>query len=292
MLEFKFWYNVKSYIDLIKLKQTLLLVFTAFAAYYAAGGKSANHLIGGFLVLSVFLAVSGTTAVNMYFDADIDSLMERTQNRPLPSRRLTPEWKALLFGVIVLSVGIILSLYLVNVLVALIIFIGFIADSLLYTIILKRRTFLSVILGGIAGGMPALAGWVAHTRLISLGGVLLALLIITWIPSHIWNLAIYHFEDYKKAELPVFPVVFGENGTLKAIIVSNMLFVILSLSLYFLKIFGLVFLFFTLPPIALLSLGSVRLLIRTSRENARFMFKISGLCLFIIFLSMMIDKLL
>ncbi|MFQ5820330.1 MAG: heme o synthase, partial [Candidatus Heimdallarchaeota archaeon] len=227
---------IRAYLELLKLKQTGLLVWTAFAAYLIAANRELEVSVLGLLTGSIFLAVSGTTATSMYFDSNIDVLMDRTKNRPIPSKRIAP-WRALVFGLALLGLGLFLALFL-NWLVILIIITGAIFNIVVYTLILKKRTPLSILFGGIAGGMPTLAGWTAYVEKIELSGILLALMILVWIPTHVLNLALFHVHDYEKANVPMFPVVVGQKKTREVILLANIVLTVLAFSFYVLGIFG------------------------------------------------------
>lgn len=124
-------------------------MWTALAEYLAAAGRELEVLVLVLLTSSIFLAVSGTTATSMYFDSDIDAIMERTKNHPIHSERVAP-WRTLAFGLALLGLGLFLALFL-NWLVIIVIFMGFVGDVVVYTLVLKRRTPLSILFGGIRG---------------------------------------------------------------------------------------------------------------------------------------------
>lgn len=154
------------------------------------------------------MAVAGTTAVNMYFDRDIDAAMRRTSGRPLPSGEIDPPHRAVALGLALFALGVLTSLKL-NALVAGVVAMGFAFDIFVYTVAMKRRTPWSVIFGGVAGAAPALAGWAAATGTLGLGGLLFAALVMLWIPEHIWTLATHYADDYARAGVPMLPVVWG-----------------------------------------------------------------------------------
>ncbi|MHA1242611.1 MAG: protoheme IX farnesyltransferase [Promethearchaeota archaeon] len=193
--------------ELIKARQTILLVYTGVFTYLITAVSLAVE-INWFnllhLAISLYLAVSGTTVLNMYIDRDIDAIMERTKDRPLPSGKVTTA-SVLTFGTIFTVLGILLAFITLNLLAALIVFFGFFFDVVIYSIWLKRKTKYSIIFGGIAGGLPAWAGRVAITGSLDWIGFLLLIFILTWIPVHILTIALIprNFEGYKKAKVPM-----------------------------------------------------------------------------------------
>ncbi len=192
--------------DLTKFKQTMLLLLSMYTAFIAAGGlyKPLYHHV--LLWLLGYLAVGSTTALNMYFDRDIDALMPRTSGRVLPSGLVSP--LAVFYASLVAFIAsVIVSTIYVNAYFAMAIVIGFVFDIGAYTLMLKRRTPLSIIAGAVAGGAPALGGWAAGYGTISAPGLLFSLLVSAWVPSHIWFLASYYKDDYRRANVPMLPVV-------------------------------------------------------------------------------------
>jgi len=210
---------LRFYLRLIKTPQTALLLFTAVAGYRSAGGNLALPEILVALVGLLF-TISGTTALNMVFDRDIDAVMERTRTRPIPTGVISPN-AAFAFGSVLIVAGM-SGNYWVSLPYATVVLAGVFFNLAVYTLWLKRRSPWSIVFGGLAGGMPILAG-----RTLTLGytdwiGILLALVILLWIPSHILTLAMNHSRDYKLAGVPTFPNVFGFNSTRYFMAVSNL----------------------------------------------------------------------
>ncbi len=192
----------RLFLKLTKPRQLSLLMATMYGAYFAGGGPlDLERLL--LLTIMGFSSIGGVTAFNMYFDIDIDSAMRRTRKRPLPSKALTPG-EALLGSMALILVGSVAA-YAINVYVFLAVISGLFFDIIAYTQLTKRFTPISIIVGSIAGSMPALGGWAAATGSITLGGLLLALVVFLWQPMHVWFLAYYFKEDYEKARVPVLP---------------------------------------------------------------------------------------
>ncbi len=197
---------LKYFESLSKFPQTVMLVFTAFVGYFTPRG---SFSLMGLLVLllSEFLAIAGTTAINMYYDRDIDALMDRTKNRPIPSGFLSAD-KALAIGYGALIFGLMIS-FLDGTLLPVTILLGYVFDVWVYTVALKRKSSLNIVFGGVAGAMPILGGWVARTGSVGAGGLILSLLILLWIPLHTWVISLVHRDDYIRAGVPMVPIKVG-----------------------------------------------------------------------------------
>jgi len=213
--------KLKAYWELTKSKQTFLLLITGWAGYASAGPLSTNWVAMLSLLGSLFLAISGSTALNMYVDRDIDAKMPRTIKRPLPAGVLLSR-EALVFGALLSVIGIGWA-FALSPLVGIVVAAGLFFHAGVYTIGLKRKTPFSVIPGGIAGGMPVLAGRVLGTGSIDLVSVLLALSVLLWIPIHILTFAMRHAKDYQAVNVPTFPAIYGERKTRLVLSVSTVL---------------------------------------------------------------------
>jgi len=173
------------------------------------------------LTASLFLAISGSTILNMVYDRDIDARMRRTAARPLPSGKIRPR-EALWVGITLAVIGVGWALAL-DLLYGAVVFAGLFFDVVVYTIWLKRRTAWSIVWGGISGGMPALAGRVLGTGEFDAIGLLLALGVLFWIPTHIMTFSMRYFDDYRTAGIPTFPSTYGFAVTRVVIAVSSLL---------------------------------------------------------------------
>ena len=207
----------KLYWPLIKSLQTGLLLTTGLAGFL-----STHHAPSIPILLqvtgSLFLSISGSTILNMWYDRDIDTVMNRTHNRPLASGKVSQK-EALGLGLAfsVIGVGWAMS---VNLLYGLIVLAGLFFDVVVYTICLKRRTCWSIVWGGISGGMPILAGRAVALGGIDLIGLLLALAILFWIPTHMMTFSMRYSEDYRAAQVPTFPAAYGLEATRAIIALS------------------------------------------------------------------------
>jgi protoheme IX farnesyltransferase len=211
--------KLRSYWSLLKSLQTGLLLLTGLAGYMSARCPIITWRTLIPFIGSLFLAISGSTVLNMVHDRDIDALMPRTCNRPLPLNRIQVH-EATILGLVMSALGIGWAFYLQPLYGALVLC-GSFTDVLLYTMLLKRRSAFSVLWGGIAGGMPALAGRALATGSIDWVGVALALGVLFWIPTHIMTFNLRYKEDYRRAAIPTFPSVYGDRITHSVIAVSS-----------------------------------------------------------------------
>lgn len=277
-------------IDFYKLRQTLLLLLTSVLSYLIAADSSFSLRTLLLLSLAVFLAVAGSTGLNMYLDRDVDAVMPRTARRLLPSRRLTRD-EALLASFVPLGVGIALA-FSIGVYVGLAGVLGSLIYLLCYTVILKRRTWLSPLVGGVAGGAPAFGGYMAHPGADLVVALFLLALVALWSSLHIWFISSFYLEDYVRARIPMLPVVRGPRSVGLA---SLGVTVVLLLSFYLVSVRG------ALEEWVfkgLLALWSPLLLIETlyslnpSRGLARVAYKYLSPCLGLSFILLLLGRLL
>lgn len=203
--------SVRRYWSLVKGFQTLLLLITGLGGYMSVHGVAPSWTTLLSLAGSLFLSIGGSTILNMVWDRDIDARMKRTAGRPLPAGRVSPR-EALQAGLALswLGVGWGFSL---SPLYGIVVLAGLLFDVVVYTLWLKRRTPWAILWGGISGGMPVLAGRVLGAGQVDLIGILLALGVLAWIPSHIMPLNIKYLNDYKQAKVPTFPGTYGLGAT-------------------------------------------------------------------------------
>ena len=210
----------RLYWPLIKSLQTGLLLMTGMAGYLSA---HADIHWNSFLQMipSLFLAISGSTILNMWWDRDIDAKMKRTHKRPISAGQVTPD-EVLRLGLIISMIGIGWAFW-VNFLYGLVVFAGLFFDVVIYSIWLKRRTCWAIVWGGISGAMPVLSGRVLAVGRVDPIGVLLAAAILFWIPTHTLTFSLKFFDDYKNAGVPTFPSTYGNQFTRVAIATSSIL---------------------------------------------------------------------
>lgn len=281
---------LRDYIQLMKPRIIVLLVITGYAAMWVAQGGFPDLALSFWAMLGLSLSCGGANAINMWFDRDIDAIMSRTQKRPIPSGRLAPE-QALAFGV---GLGIVSTLMLavtVNVPTALLSLGGYIFYSFIYTMLLKRNTAQNIVIGGAAGAVPPLVGWAAITGDVSWASVVMFLIVFMWTPPHFWALALFKNEDYKRANVPMLPVVAGEAETKKQSLWYTVLLLPISLALYPLGVVGLIYLISAAVLGAIFIYYAVKLYRAPEGEQrpAHKLFGFSLLYLALIFLAMVID---
>jgi len=212
--------KIKLYWPLIKSSQTGLLLATGIAGYLSAGTRIGLPALLG-VSASLFLAISGSTILNMWYDHDIDAKMKRTHKRPAASGQLS-RTEVFRVGMIVSALGVGGALA-VAPLYGLVVFAGWFFDVIVYTLWLKRRSAWSIVWGGISGAMPILSGRVLATGQVDLVGILLALAILFWIPTHTLTFSLKFRDDYANAGVPTFPSAYGETFTRAAIALSSVL---------------------------------------------------------------------
>jgi protoheme IX farnesyltransferase len=210
-----------KYWPLIKSLQTGLLLSTGLAGYMSARCPVFNLPTILSLAGSLFLAISGSTVLNMWYDRDIDAKMKRTCWRPLPLGQITPD-QALTFGLILSLLGVGWALAM-DILYGGIVFAGLFFDVVIYTLWLKRRTCWGILWGGISGAMPILAGRALGIGQIDWIGLTLALGVLFWIPTHILTFSMRYFDDYQAAVIPIFPSRYGFPATRVIIAISSIL---------------------------------------------------------------------
>lgn len=283
--------RVWKYVEVTKPSTVALLVFTCLGAIVAADGVGGLSL--GRWVLTLIAITAGCAAADTltcYIDRDIDALMDRTKGRPLPGKRIYPPEKALAWGLLLAALSLGLS-FLLNSLAALWMFLGLFDNVVVYSLLAKRRTCTNILLGSISGGMPALFGWAVVQGNVTWTAVLIGLLVITWTPNHIWNLAIRYREDYTRADVPMLPVVTNLRWAVNLIALSVPLMVAESLLLGIVGKFGALY-FVAATAGGLISLaGHLYLVLRPTERNAWLMFKLSSLYLALTFAGIMVDRL-
>ena len=218
--------TVQDFIALLKPRVMSLVVFTGAIGMFLAPG-SIHPFIGMIAIMCIALASGASGAINMWYDADIDAIMERTKKRPIPSGKVSAD-EALSFGVITALFSVLLMWMATNVMAAMLLAAAILFYVFIYTIYLKRRTAQNIVIGGAAGSFPPMIGWAAVTGTVSFESVILFLIIFVWTPAHFWALALYKSEDYKKANVPMLPVVSGEKTTKINILLYTLLTVVVT----------------------------------------------------------------
>ena len=208
--------TVRDYIALMKPGVMSLVVFTGLAGMMLAPGHI--NLFQQLLTLGCIALASGAgAAMNMWYDRDIDAVMKRTANRPIPTGKIAPD-DALAFGWFLAALSVMLMSLALNTVAAMLLAFAIFFYVVIYTMWLKRSTPQNIVIGGAAGAFPPMIGWAAVTGDVSLQSFLLFLIIFLWTPPHFWALALYKNEDYRRANVPMLPVVAGKAATKRQII--------------------------------------------------------------------------
>ena len=278
-----------DYIALLKLRIAALLLLVA-ASGYLTSGPAVQPVPFLLLMASGLLASAGASAVNHWADRDLDPVMVRTRDRPIPQGRV-PAVHALVLGVGLLAAAMALAL-LVNVLTALFIVLGFVVYVFVYTLGLKRRSVWNIVIGGFSGSCPALAGSAAAANAVGLGPALIALLVFLWTPGHFWALAFGMKRDYAKAGLPMLPALLDDRTAAKWIVLSTAIVPPFALSFWVLQVSGLAYLAVAVAAGAWILYVAFRFLRTPTARNALAGYRASGPYLAAILLALIADRLL
>lgn len=280
---------VRDYLSLFKLRIVGLLVFIAVMAALTADGGVPSEGLLLWLAVGGGLASAGASALNHYLDRDMDGVMPRTRPRPLAAGRLSRPGRVAVVGVglVLLSVPFTLRLGLP---VAIYTLLGAFFYVVVYTLWLKRRSPLNIVIGGAAGSFAALAGWAAVDPSLSPLPLLIAALVFLWTPLHFWNFALVYTDQYRQAGVPMMPVVVSRVWAGRHICLTAASLFLLSLAPYFLGYLGWPYLVSAVGLGALLW-GNLRLLERPDPEVAWANYKLSGLYLAGLFIAMAADSL-
>jgi len=211
-----------------------LLVITAVTSLYAASkliGPELEYFDLLHIIIAGSLASAGSSALNHYYDRDIDTRMKRTSTRPIPSGRLKASY-ALFYGIAVSVASVIYAAFFLNLFSTFFIALGIFFYVVVYTIWLKRLNSSNIVIGGFAGSAASMAGWSAATGSMDLLGFLVGFLVFVWTPSHFWCLAMKIKDDYAQANVPMLPVIIGMQKTSKYILVNTAILLPYSLMLY------------------------------------------------------------
>jgi protoheme IX farnesyltransferase len=286
--------GVEDYIALLKPRVMSLVVFTALVGLLVAPGH-VHPVIGFTALLCIAIGAGASGALNMWYDADIDAIMKRTVRRPIPAGRILPG-EALAFGS-TLAVGSVLVLgILVNWLAAALLAFTILFYVFIYTMWLKRSTPQNIVIGGAAGAFPPVVGWAAVTGDVSLAPVLMFLIIFLWTPPHFWALGLLSTDDYRRAGVPMLPVVAGPDATRLQILLYTIVLAPVGLTPTLFGFAGLVY-----GAVALVC-GAIMLALawRVYRERlgpaaasaAKRLFAFSLLYVFVLFAALLLDHVL
>ena len=299
--------RVAVYYELTKPKIWYLLVFTAFGAALTASNIYDIEISPATWMLMLFSVAAGSAAANTltnYHDRDIDAIMERTKDRPIPSKRIYPAEKARNFGLVLAGISLVLA-FGISFTTTLeqgawaTTFIAFalINNILVYSYMLKRRSRTNIILGGLCGGAPPLIGWVAvsMTDLWTMG-LAMAGLVFIWIPMHIWALTLHFKDDYIKVNVPMLTAVQSEKTSARVIAASTVVMVLFSIAPFFIttesgeNMVGGVYLWTAIASGALMLALSIWVIVKPIENASWTLFKFSSPYLAVLFIALMVDS--
>ena len=280
----------KEIFEVSKPRIIILLVITAVTSMYA-GSKFVGPELSGYdifhIIIAGALASAGSSALNHFYDRDIDSKMERTSKRPIPSGR-THSRTVLIYGLGVSIVSVVYAAFTLNYVCTFFIALGIFFYVIIYTVWLKRRNPSNIVIGGFAGSAAAMAGWAGATGSIDILGFLIGFLVFVWTPSHFWCLAMKIRDDYAEANVPMLPVLIGMERTSKYILANTIILIPYSLMLY---AFGIGIIYTVIAAVAggLLLLYHYKLTQTPTSDFAWKAYKVTAPYLTIIFIGIALD---
>jgi protoheme IX farnesyltransferase len=284
----KFITQLRDYVELCKPRVVALMAFTAVVGMLLAapGEVGINPLLFG--TLGIALMAGSAAAINHLADRHIDSIMSRTQSRPLPSGQLDT-WHVLSFALLLGGIGMWVLVSLVNTLTAILTLLSLVGYAVIYTLFLKRATPQNIVIGGAAGAAPPLLGWTAVTGSVDPNALLLFLIIFAWTPPHFWALALYRMEEYREADIPMLPVTHGEDYTRLHIFLYTLLLWPVTIMPFLTGMSGLIYLHGTIVLDTIFLYYAYSLLRSPSHELAIKTFVYSIVYLTLLFALLLID---
>ena len=282
--------GIKEIIEISKPRIVVLLVITAVTSMYGASkliGPELDNWGLVHIIIAGALASAGSSALNHYYDRDIDPLMQRTSTRPIPSGRIKPN-QVLVYGLVVSIISVVYGALALNYVSAFFIALGIFFYVIIYTAWLKRLNSSNIVIGGFAGSAAAMAGWSAATGSMDILGFLVGFLVFVWTPSHFWCLAMKMKDEYSEAKVPMLPVLIGMEKTSKYILVNTLILLPYSLMLY---AFGMGIVYTVIAAIAggLMLVYHYKLTKIPTSEFAWKAYKVTAPYLTIIFLAVALD---
>ena len=280
----------KEIFEVSKPRIIILLVITAVTSMYA-GSKFVGPELSGYdifhIIIAGALASAGSSALNHFYDRDIDSKMERTSKRPIPSGR-THSRTVLIYGLGVSIVSVVYAAFTLNYVCTFFIALGIFFYVIIYTVWLKRRNPSNIVIGGFAGSAASMAGWAGATGSIDILGFLIGFLVFVWTPSHFWCLAMKIRDDYAEANVPMLPVLIGMERTSKYILANTIILIPYSLMLY---AFGMGIIYTVIAAVAggLMLLYHYKLTQTPTSDFAWKAYKVTAPYLTIIFIGIALD---
>src|SRR5581483_7022154 len=280
-----------AYVESLKLRVGTFIGMAAVLGYVATAPARLSLPALGLLFGVTVMAAGGAGALNHFLDRDLDARMPRTARRPLPSGTIRHGWHVVALGLGLVTLAVSLATWQLNRLVALHLFLGAFTYVVIYTVWLKRRSWLNVVIGGLAGSFAVLAGGALARPELCLPPVIFAVVLFFWSPSHFWSLAIAYKSDYAGARIPMLPAVAGEARAARSIIVNTAGLLATSALPFALDLLGWVYLIVGVATGGSLMLARNLALLRdpTDRRLALANFHASNLFLLLLFLGVVLD---
>jgi len=280
--------EVRDFVALLKPRVMSLVVFTGAVGLYLAPGHL-HPVLAAIAILCIAIGAGAAGAINMWYERDLDALMTRTRERPIPAGRMDPA-EALAFGVVLSIASVVVMALAVNLVAAALLGLSIAFYVFIYTIWLKRRTPQNIVIGGAAGAFPPMIGWAAVTGDVSLAPLALFMIIFMWTPPHFWALALFRSADYARAGVPMLPVTHGPAETRRQILLYTVLMLPVTLAPWALNVTGVVYLA-SAGVLGLIFLAGAIAVYRDSGERAaRGLFGYSIVYLFLLFALMVLDR--
>jgi protoheme IX farnesyltransferase len=282
--------GLKEILEISKPRIVVLLVITAVTSMYAASklvGPELDNLGLLHIIIAGGLASAGSSALNHYYDRDVDPLMKRTSTRPIPSGRIKPN-SVLIYGLSVSIISVVYGALTLNYVSAFFIALGIFFYVIVYTVWLKRLNSSNIVIGGFAGSAASMAGWSAATGSLDILGFLIGFLVFVWTPSHFWCLAMKMKDEYAQAKIPMLPVLIGMQKTSTYILINTLILLPYSLLLYAFGM-GLVYTGIAAAAGGLMLIYHYRLTKIPTSEFAWKAYKVTAPYLTIIFLAVALD---
>ena len=283
----------RDFLALTKPRVLTLVVFTGLCGMLAAP-QTIHPVLGFTAILCIALGAGAAGALNQWYEADLDSAMKRTRQRPLPAGRMERQ-SALHFGVGLAAFSVILMGLALNITAAAILAVSILFYVLIYTVWLKRRTPQNIVIGGAAGAFPPLIGWAAATGQVALLPLLLFMLVFLWTPPHFWALALFVETDYANAGVPMLPVVAGEQVTRRQIGIYTIPMAFAAIVPWPLGLTGAIYGLVSLATTAWFGVLAVRVATRRTQPDDQMLpekalFKYSIVYLFVVFAALVVDR--
>lgn len=231
--------EARDFFELLKPRVMSLVIFTAFVGLVAAPGTM-NPVLATAAIVLIAIGAGASGALNMWYDADIDKVMDRTAKRPIPAGKVSPG-DALGFGLTLSIASVVLLGLIVNVTSAALLALTIFFYVVIYSMWLKRRTPQNIVIGGAAGAFPPMIGWAAVTDSVTIESIVLFGIIFLWTPAHFWALSLFIYKDYEKVGVPMLPIVAGEDETRRQIVLYSVLMAACAVLPYFMGFAGIVY---------------------------------------------------